>query len=158
MNLRLAWRGCAPGRRQRGSAAVEFAVLLPCLALALAPMIFCARYMWHYTVAQKAAQDASRYMSMVPVVEMRAPALAVQAKEVALEIARRELGELAPGEELRDADVLCDSNSCGFRAGTVPRTVKVSIMFYMHDPIFHTYLGPWGVPIEVNAVTPYVGK
>lgn len=158
MNLRLPWRGFAHGRRQRGSAAVEFAVLLPCLALALAPLILCARFMWHYTVAHKAAQDAARYMSTVPAVEMRSRTLAGEASAVAVEIAKRELGDLAPGEELSDAEVQCDSNACGIRAGTIPRTVKVTLVFYMHDPIFKTYLGPWGLPIDVTVVAPYVGK
>jgi len=158
MILELPWRRSAVGNRQRGAAAVEFAVLLPCLAIVLAPLIFCARFMWHYTVAHKAAQDAARYMATVPVVEMRSPTLAAQAKDVAIEIARRELGDLAPGEDLRDADVLCDTNSCGVRTGTVPRTVKVTLVFHMHDPIFNTYLGPYGLPIEVDVVAPYVGK
>lgn len=158
MNLRLPCRRSPNGQRQRGSAAVEFALMLPCLAIALAPLILCARFMWHYTVAHKAAQDAARYMATVPVVEMRSRVLAPLASAVAVEIARRELGDLAPGEELPDAEVQCDSNSCGIRAGIVPRTIKVTLVFYMHDPIFNTYLGQYGLPIDVTVVTPYVGK
>lgn len=152
MNLGLPWR------RQRGVAAVEFAVLLPCLALVLASLILCARFMWHYTVAHKAAQDAARYMATVPAVEMRSPALAVQAKAVAVEIAAREMADLAPGSALPVADVLCDSNSCGVLIGVVPSTVKVTLAFRMRDPIFKIYLGPYGLPIVVNVVEPYVGK
>lgn len=158
MNLGLAWRSNPARRRQRGAAAVEFAVLLPCLAIALAPLILCARFMWHYTVAQKAAQDAARYMATVPAVEMRSRVLAARAAAVAVEIARRELADLAPGEELADADVQCDSRVCGFRTGTVPSTVEVGLFFNMHDPIFNTYLGQWGLPIEVVVIEPYVGK
>lgn len=158
MNLTLPWRSNPANRRQRGAAAVEFAILLPCLAIAMAPLILCARLMWHYTVAHKAAQDAARYMATVPAVEMRSRVLAARASEVAVEIARRELGDLAPGEDLPDADVQCDSRVCGFRGGTVPRTVGVGLFFYMHDPIFNTYLGPWGLPIEVIVVEPYVGR
>jgi Flp pilus assembly protein TadG len=158
MNPIPSWRRAATTRRQRGAAAVEFAVMLPCLAIVLAPLILCARFMWHYTVAHKAAQDAARYMATVPVVEMRSRTLAAQASAVAIEIARRELGDLAPGEELTDPDVRCDSNVCGIRAGTVPRMINVTLVFYMHDPIFNTYLGQWGLPIEVNVAAPYVGK
>jgi Flp pilus assembly protein TadG len=158
MNPRLPSRRSAGGRRQRGSAAVEFAVLLPCLAIVLAPLILCARFMWHYTVAHKAAQDAARYMATVPIVEMRSRTLAARASAVAVDIASKELGDLAPGEELPDADVLCDTNTCGVRAGVLPRTIKVTLVFYMHDPIFKTYLGEYGLPIDVTVVTPYVGK
>ncbi|MDY0961108.1 MULTISPECIES: TadE/TadG family type IV pilus assembly protein [Massilia] len=152
MNLALPWR------RQRGVAAVEFAVLLPCLALVLASLILCARLMWHYTVAHKAAQDAARYMATVPAVEMRSPALAVEAKAVAVEIAKREMVDLALGRNAATTDVQCDSYNCGFLIGEVPSTVKVALALRIRDPIFNLYLGPYGLPIVVNVVEPYVGK
>jgi len=158
MNLRLPWRRCATGPRQRGAAAVEFAVLLPCLAIVLAPVILCARFMWHYTAAHKAAQDAARYMATVPQLELRSRALAARASAVAVDIVRRELGDLAPGEDIPDPEIECDTNACGIRAGTVPRTIRVTLVFYMRDPIFNTYLGQYGLPIDVTVVTPYVGK
>lgn len=152
MNLAL------PGPRQRGVAAVEFAVLLPCLALVLASLILCARLMWHYTVVHKAAQDSAHYMATVPAVEMRSPALAVQARAVAVEIAKREMTELALGRNATTTDVQCDSNSCGYLIGEVPSTVKVSLALRIRDPIFNIYLGPYGLPMEVIVVEPYVGK
>lgn len=158
MNLRLPFRRSAIGQRQRGSAAVEFAILAPCLAIAMAPMILCARFMWHYTVAHKAAQDAARYLATVPVVEMRSRTLAAQASAVAFTILERELGDLAPGEDISDPEVQCDTNACGFRPGTVPRNIRVSLVFTMRDPIFNTNLGQYGLPIDVVVVTPYVGK
>lgn len=146
------------GRWQRGAAAVEFAIMMPILAVLLAPTILYARYMWHYTVAHKAAQDAARYMSTVSVTEMRSRTLATHAKEVAVEIARRELLELAPGEEYPDAEVQCDGVQCGHRSGSVPANIKVFVGFNMRDPIFHTYLGEWGTAMEVTVEVPYFGR
>lgn len=158
MNPIPSWRRAATTRRQRGAAAVEFAIMLPCLAIVLAPLILCARFMWHYTVANKAAQDAARYMATVPVVEIRSRTLAAQASAVAVEIVRKELSDLAPGESISDPEVGCDTNACGLRAGTVPRNIRVTVVFYMRDPIFDTYLGQYGLPIDVTVMTPYVGK
>lgn len=149
----------APGRRrQRGAAAVEFAMMMPVLAVVLVPMILCARYMWHYSVAHKAAQDAARYMSTVSVTEMRSRVLATEAREVAVEIARRELAELAPGEDYPPAEVECDTVTCGVRSGTTPATIRVFLTFNMHDPIFNIYLGPTGTLFEISVEVPYVGR
>ena len=145
-------------RRERGAAAVELAILLPILIIVLVPLILYARYMWHYTVAYKAAQDAARYMSTVSATEMRSKQLAGNARAIAIEIARTEVGELAPGEDIPDADVRCDANTCGFKSGVVPKTVSVSVAFYLTDTFFYTYLGPYGLPIEANVTMPYAGR
>lgn len=158
MILRILRRKAPTHRWQRGAAAVEFAIITPFLILALAPFILHARYMWHYTIAHKAAQDAARYMSTVSVSEMQSRSLATSAREVAVEIARRELLELVPGEDYPDAEVLCDTATCGLRSGAVPSTIRVFITFNMHDPIFNTYLGPWGKRFEITVEVPYVGR
>lgn len=158
MILNILRRKAPTSRWQRGAAAVEFAIIAPILIIALAPMILYARYMWHYTVAHKAAQDAARYMSTVSVIEMRSRTLTAQAREVAVEIARRELSELAPGEDFLDPDVLCDGVTCGQRSGAVPSTIMVFLTFNMHDPIFNTYLGPYGTRFDVTVEVPYAGR
>jgi Flp pilus assembly protein TadG len=147
-----------PGTRERGSAAIELALLMPILLVTLAPLILYARYMWHYTVAQKAAQDAALYMSTVSAAEMKSRALAGYAKGIAIEIARREVAELSPGEAIVDADVICDTNTCGFKSGTVPKTVTVSVAFNLLDTFFNTYLGPYGLPVEASITMRYAGK
>ncbi|MFC5458787.1 TadE/TadG family type IV pilus assembly protein [Massilia niabensis] len=147
-------------QRQGGVAAIELAILLPLLLLTLAPLILCARYMWHYTVAQKAAQDAARYMSTVSIAEMKSKTMAVHAKNIAVEIAKREVAELAPGEDIGSPDVFCGVNTCGFLGGqaAVPKTVTVFVAFPVTDTFFGTYLGPDGWLINVKATVPYVGK
>lgn len=147
-----------PRRRERGSAAIELALLLPILLVTLAPLILYARYMWHYTVAQKAAQDAALYMSAISAAEMKSRALAGYAKSIAIEIAKREVAELSPGEAIVDADVICDTNTCGFKSGAVPKTVTVSVAFNVFDTIFNTYLGPYGMPVQASITMRYAGK
>jgi Flp pilus assembly protein TadG len=150
----------ATRRRQRGAAAVELAILLPLLLLTMAPLILCARYMWHYTVAHKAANDAARYMSTVSIAEMKSKTMAVHAKNIAVEIANREVADLAPGEEIGSADVFCGQNTCGFLSGqaAVPKTVTVFVAFTVTDTFFGTYLGPDGWLINAKATMRYVGK
>lgn len=158
MNTPIRRHSLPARRRQRGVAAVEFALVFPILLVTLAPLMLYARYMWHYTVAQKAAQDAARYMSTVSAAEMKSRTLAGDAKSIAIEIARREVAELSPGEDMVDADVICDTNTCGFKSGTVPKAVTVSVAFHMFDTFFNSYLGPYGMPVEANVTMRYAGR
>lgn len=144
-------------RRQRGAAAVEAAFVLPILILFLIPLVFWAQYMWNYTVVHRAAQDAARFLSTVPRTEMNSKILAGRVKDVAEEIIRRELSDLAPEDELSEPDVFCDQNSCGFQAG-VPNTVTVEIAFDFSDRIFNIYVGPRWRTIKARVTMTYVGK
>ena len=143
--------------RQRGAAAVELAILIPILIVILAPLILYARYMWHYTVVHRAAQDAAQYLATVPKAEMNSRLLAGRAKDVAVEIVKTELADLAPEDALYDPGVYCDTEECGSVAGA-PQTVRVLVSFEFYDNIFHTYLGPRGFTIEANVTMSYVGK
>ena len=156
MNLPMRRHSLLSRRRQRGAAAIELALVFPILLVTLGPLILYARYMWHYTVAQKAAQDAARYMANVSVDEMKSKKLAGIAKDVAVEIARREVAELAPGEEVLDADVRCGTRTCGTSA-TLPTDVNVNINFHVFDTFMGIYL-PSGILVEANVTMRYVGK
>jgi Flp pilus assembly protein TadG len=160
MTFSIHSRMVRPHQRQRGVAAIELAILLPLLLLTLAPLILCARYMWHYTVAHKAANDAARYLSTVSIAEMKSKTMAMHAKNIAVEIAKREVADLAPGEEIGSADVFCGENTCSFLSGqaAVPKTVTVFVAFTVTDTFFGTYLGPDGWPINATATMRYVGK
>lgn len=147
-------------KRQDGSAAVEFALVLPILFITLVPLILYARYMWHYTVAQKAAQDAARYMSSVSQAEMKSKKLAGYAKNIAIEIARREVAELSPGEEIYDADIQCTTSSGTHTCGSttaIPTSVNIFINFKIFDTVFGSYL-PFDMIVESNVTMRYVGK
>lgn len=153
-------RKCLPVRRQRGVAAIELAIILPLFIIALAPLILYARYMWHYTVAQKAAQDAARYMSTVSAMELRSRTLAAYAQAIAVQIASTEVAELSPGEAISDALVSCDGrNPCTISAGTAPpKNINVYISFNLTDTFFGIYLGPYGLPITADVTMRYVGR
>lgn len=156
MTAFLCRRPARPSSRQRGAAAVELAIMLPLLVVVLAPLILYARFMWHYTVVQKAAQDAARYMANVPQVEMKSKKLAAIAKDVAVDIARKELADLSPGEEIFGADVRCGERTCGTSSG-LPDTVNVNINFHMFDTFMGIYL-PSGLLVEANVTMRYVGR
>lgn len=148
-----------PKGRQRGSAAVEAALILPILVIFLTVPIYYARCLWHYTVAQKAAQDATRYLAQVPAAEMRSRKLAQAAAGIALEIAQKEIAELAPGSTIDPPVVHCDNVPCGTTINKVPNTVGVYITFSMYDTIFNiSYGGRYGLVITADANMRYVGN
>lgn len=146
-------------RRQRGIAAIEAALILPVFVVFLMVPIYYARCLWHYTVAQKAAQDATRYLAQVSAAEMRSPALAQAASNIALEIAQKELAELAPGSTIPTPVVHCDVLPCGYAIGRLPTTVGVYINFSMYDDIFGVIPdGRFGLVITADASMRYIGN
>ncbi|MCC2972492.1 TadE family protein [Massilia sp. IC2-476] len=145
--------------RQLGVAAVEAALLLPILIVFLSLPLFYARCMWHYTVAQKAAQDAARYLASVPKAEMLSTTLGAAAANRAVEIATREIAELAPGGEMISPSAYCNGATCGrmIPIGSLPTRVTVEFGFYMADPIFNIELfGP--ISINASVTVNYVGS
>lgn len=147
-------------KRQAGAAAVELALTMPILLSFLLFPIFYAMCFWHYTVAQKAAQDAARYLSTVSHSEMRTPALAEDAGNMAIEIAKREMAELAPGSEIRDPYVYCGPRSCGDRRSSdpLPSTVNVRLTFGVYDPFGLIDVGWTGAEITADYTLRYVGN
>jgi cbb3-type cytochrome oxidase subunit 3 len=147
--------------RQQGVAAVELAAILPILLILLTIPVFYARCQWHYTAAQKAAYDAARYLSSVPLTEMLSPELAEAAGAQAVEIAKREIAELAPGTIIRSPKAYCGGEDCGYSslpAGTPPSTVNVTFKFSVTDPIFGLDFGWDGVAITAKVTMNYVGN
>jgi Flp pilus assembly protein TadG len=146
-------------KRERGSAAIELALLLPILVTLLTFPIFYARCLWHYTAAQKAAQDAARYMAGVPTAEMRSSVLAEQAQNTAQSIATQEIAELAPGKAFNPPQVTCDGLSCASTTGTVPAKVRVYISFGMADTFFGVVdTGRYGLLITADVTMSYAGN
>jgi len=159
MNTAHRSRESGGRRQQTGVAAVELALVLPILIVFLTVPIFFARCFWHYTVAQKAAQDAARYLSTVSRSEMMSPTLAANAVSLAVQIARLEMAELSPGSTIATPTVYCDEDNCGISAGTVPDVVRVKIVFNMFDSVFGIVdIGRYGLQITANAKVPYVGS
>src|SRR3954467_9708660 len=69
-------------RKERGVAAVEFAILLPILIALLSLPVFFARVCMHYSVAQKAAQNSAMYIATIPYVEMYTQSRAIAASDI----------------------------------------------------------------------------
>jgi Flp pilus assembly protein TadG len=157
---------CRQARKpgQRGVAAVEMAVLLPVLLLFLAATLFLTRYFWHYTVAQKAAHDAARYLATVSQKEMKttgAGGTGAPAVQIAWAIARKELEELKPGPDAPFVSVECRPNPCsGF---VVPSKVRVFVQMEVVDELFSPFtdffLGEQhGVLLTADVTMRYVGS
>ena len=148
-------------RRQRGSAAVELALVLPTLVILMTVPLFFARYFWHYTVAHKAALDAARYLSTVSVREMRSASLAATAGQIANGIAAEEIADLSPGKDKPSIEIFCgSSNLCiGYGAATMPETIKVRVSMNMFDNVFGAVnTGRYGWRIIAEAEVRYVGR
>lgn len=147
-------------RFQRGVAAVELAFILPVLVVLLAFPLYFGRVFWHYTAAQKAAQDAARYLSSVPLIDMKDPLRVGHAVAVARDIAEAETAELNPGPYRPSITVLCDGLSCaGF---STPTTVRVGVQLYMVDYFFYgitSVLFPdGGLALTADVTVHYVGR
>jgi Flp pilus assembly protein TadG len=159
MKARLPRKLPGSPRRERGSAAVELALILPILITLLTFPVFYARCLWHYTVAQKAAQDAARYMASVPAAEMRSRKLGAAAQKIAEEIANQEIAELAPGKEFDPPQITCDGLSCGSSTGKTPSKVRVYISFGMADTFFGAVdTGRYGLLITADVTMRYAGN
>ncbi len=150
-----ACRWKSTSRRQRGIAAVEMALLLPVFLILLALPLYFGRITWHYSVASNAVQDAARYLSSVPLVEMRNPAIIAGVVSVASEIVQQETAELKPGTYPPTVTILCDGITCG--GFLTPTNVSVVIQMQMDDLIF-SGLNSLSIPITAKAILPYVGK
>jgi Flp pilus assembly protein TadG len=147
-------------RFQRGVAAVEFAVILPVLLGVLAFCLFFGRVCWHYTTAEKAAHDASRYLSAVPSIEWRTPARAANVVLVARAIAEQEVAGLNPGPYAPVITVACDAITCdGF---STPANIAVTVRLAMFDERFYNFtsdtLGDAPLTLTASVSMRYVGK
>lgn len=148
-------------RRQAGVAAIEVALLLPILIAFLTLGFFTVSIFWHYTMVQKAAQDATRYLSTVPVSEMMTPASAEAAGELAEEIVRREIAELFPDTVVSRIETFCNvPTNCGggLATGTPPTTVRVKFSIAMFDPTEFVDTGWYGLQITGDHTMRYAGN
>lgn len=152
-------RGKQRRKCEAGAAAVELAILMPILVVFMLMPLFFARCLWHYTAAQKAAQDAARYLSTVPRAEMMSSVFAKEAAELAAEIARREIADLSPDSEITGPTAYCNTLVCGeLETGTVPTTVRVRLSFTMSDPLGLVDFGWYDLRITADHTMRYSGN
>lgn len=146
-------------KKQGGSAAVELALILPALLLLIFMPLFIGRYFWHYTAAQKAAQDAARYLSTISVQEMREEVLAGQAAGIARSIVLAEIRELNPGPTAPTVIIECGEDPCvGVANLALPETVTVTVRMRYFDMLGLIDAGRYGIPINAVSVMNYVGN
>lgn len=144
---------------QRGAAAVELALILPALLLLIFMPLFIGRYFWHYSAAQKAAQDAARYLSTISAQELREDVLAEQAAAVARSIALSEIRELDPGPREPEIIVMCGDDPCiGIGDLPLPETVRVTVRMRYFDMLGLIDTGRYGITINAVSVVNYVGN
>lgn len=140
-------------RRQRGIAAVEFAIILPILISLIAFPIFFGRVFMYYTVAHKAAQNAAMYLATIPKSEMYDINKSAAARDMAENIAYSTIAELSPGELGGIGLVLlCNGDPCGFGAEPI-NDIKVTVHMVMFDEYFSffTWIALHDGPLVLNA-------
>jgi hypothetical protein len=151
---------------QQGSVAVEMAVILPVLLLILALPLFFARVFWYYSVAEKAAHDAARFLSATTQLEMKTQGSSdggdASVAVVAKSIAGAEIAEIKPVLEYWTIGVYCNGDDvCG---GTIPQTVRVKVRMTVRDGIFDTFSSQFynedagGLPLSADVTMRYVGN
>jgi Flp pilus assembly protein TadG len=150
-----------PGRGERGSVAVEAALLMMTLVIMIAGPLFLGRVFWHYTALQKAAQDGARFLSTATPTEMMTLGSRDEAGVAALarDIVRAETAELHPAENKRIIDVQCDLATCG---DSIPANVRVRVTMRLKDPAFYAFTnllaGDQGLKITADVSMRYVGR
>lgn len=153
-----------PGRHERGTAAVEFAILIHTIVILVAAGLFFGRAFWHYTVAEKAAHDAARFLASVSAAEMLTSASTGGDAPVALlakAIAQAEVKELRPGaKKFPGVEVQCDGATCwGFE---IPKNVTVIVTVPMFDDFFtgssNKFTGGKQVLLKAGATFKYAGN
>jgi Flp pilus assembly protein TadG len=122
---------CLSLPRQRGSVAVEMAILAVVIFLITAGIIEFSRAFWYYNALDKATRDAARFMSSVSTVEIKdnskATAAVAVAKSLALITANG--ANVSPAIVNADVDILCDATACN---GTKPTNVTVTVTLVMN--------------------------
>lgn len=123
------------GRRERGGAAVEMAIVLPILVLLLTGLIWFAQVFLYYSIMQKASYNAARILSTASPVEISTPGngnTAAPVAQLVQSIINNDTAMMDQIAEKKFVDVQCDFRTCGFN---VPATVRVSIQMQMPFPI-----------------------
>jgi Flp pilus assembly protein TadG len=158
-----------------GSVAIEFAVLLPSILIPLlAATLFFGRFFWHYTVAEKAAHDAARFVAAASPTELKTLCTISIYKDscvvmAGITLATKELAELKPSEDDGNSPrvwVYCDDGACTTDStSSAPKTVSVAIRMTVDDPFLNVFTsvftgsgGPLAIPISVSARISYVGN
>jgi len=146
----------------KGSVAVEMALILPLFLILLAGPLYMARAAWFYSVGQKAAHDATRYIATATQAELRTPGGGFNEARVAAIarwIAQQELGEIVPFTDGILITIQCDGDGCGVQT---PTKVRTSVQIALHDDLLGDltmdYLGSAGMAMNSEVTMRYVAQ
>jgi len=149
-------------RSAKGSIAVEMALILPLFLILLAGPLYLARAAWFYSVGQKAAHDAARYIATATQAELRIPGGGFNEARVAAIarwIAQQELGEIVPFTDGILITILCDGDVCGVQT---PTKVRTSVQIALHDDLLGDltmdYLGSADMAMNSEVTMRYVAQ
>jgi len=149
-------------RSATGSVAVEMALILPLFLILLAGPLYIARAAWFYSVGQKAAHDATRYIATATQAEMRNAGSGfneARVPAIARWIAQQELGEIVTFSDGILITILCDGDNCGLVA---PVSVRTAVKIGLHDNLLGgltmDYLGAAGMTMNSEVTMRYVAQ
>lgn len=149
-------------RSAHGSIAIEMALILPLFLILLAGPLYLARAAWFYSVGQKAAHDATRYVATATQAEMRTGGGGfneARVPAIARWIAQQELGEIVPFTESIVITIQCDGSGCGLLA---PVRVGTAVQIGLHDNLLsgltEQYLGSTDMALSSEVTMRYVDR
>jgi len=149
-------------RSATGSVAVEMALILPLFLILLAGPLYLARAAWFYSVGQKAAHDATRYIATATQAEIRTTGSGfneARAPAIARWIAQQELGEIITFSDGIVITIQCDGSGCGLLA---PVSVGTAVRIGLHDNLLGgltmDYLGSAGMTMNSEVTMRYVAQ
>lgn len=146
----------------KGSVAVEMALILPLFLILLAGPLYIARAAWFYSMGQKAAHDATRYVATATQAELRTGGggfSEARVPAIARWIAQEELGEIVPFSDSIAIMIQCDGDAC---STATPTRVRTSVQITLHDDILGgltmDYLGASDMKMDSEVTMRYVAQ
>lgn len=127
---------CRASRRQKGVAAIELALIMLFFMGLLPVVLLFGRALFMYTMVQKSAQDAARYMATLPLQQMTNDVPATQAAAFATQLVQQALAETGPVLNASRIRIECVYIDGGYPCGSYPtRPLQVSVKFVAQLPI-----------------------
>ena len=149
-------------RSATGSVAVEMALILPLFLILLAGPLYIARAAWFYSVGQKAAHDATRYIATATQAELRTGGGGfneARVPAIARWIAQQELGEIVPFTDSILITILCDGDNCGLLTPVRVRTaVRIGLQDNLLGSLTVDYLGSTNMTLSSEVTMRYVDR
>jgi hypothetical protein len=149
-------------RSAQGSVAVEMALILPLFLILLAGPLYLARAAWFYSVEQKAAHDATRYVATASQAEMRTAGGGfneARVPAIARWIAQQELGEIVPLTDGISITIQCDGDACSLlKPSTVRTSIRIGLKDNLLGSLTEQYLGSTDMTLSSEVTMRYVDR